>query len=68
MLLGDQTYKGNPLVKHLKLPIEQKHFNRWLELFRETVTENFKGEKAEEAKMRAQSIADIFQYKMGLKT
>ena len=68
MLLGDQTYQGNPLLKHLKLPIDQKHFRRWLELFRETVTENFKGEKAEEAKIRAQSIADIFQYKMELKS
>src|SRR5688572_25852145 len=67
MLLGDQTYKGNPLVKHMPLPIEPKHFSRWLELFHETVNENFNGEKADEAKMRARSIADIFQYKMGLK-
>lgn len=67
MLLGDQTYKGNPLQKHLNLPIERKHFERWLELFKETVGENFQGEKAEEAKMRANSIADIFQFKMGLK-
>jgi hemoglobin len=68
MLLGDQTYKGNPLLKHLKLPIERKHFSRWLDLFSETIAENFDGEKAEEAKMRAQSIAGIFQYKMGLET
>jgi hemoglobin len=67
MLLGDQTYKGNPLLKHMPLPIEPKHFARWLELFHETVDENFNGEKADEAKMRARSIADIFQYKMGLK-
>ena len=66
MLLGDQTYKGNPLQKHLALPIQREHFSRWLVLFKETVDENFEGEKAEEVKMRADSIAGIFQYKMGL--
>jgi hemoglobin len=66
MLLGDQTYRGNPLQKHLPLPIDKKHFHRWLELFKETVDENFTGEKAEEVKMRANSIASIFQYRMGL--
>jgi hemoglobin len=66
MLLGDQTYKGNPLQKHLPLPINSDHFNRWLALFTETVNENFTGEKAEEVKMRAHSIAGIFQHRMGL--
>lgn len=66
MLLGDQTYKGNPLQKHLSLDIGREHFSRWLELFKETIDENFKGEKAEEVRMRADSIAGIFQYKMGL--
>jgi hemoglobin len=68
MLLGDQTYRGNPLQKHLPLAIDKSHFNRWLTLFRETVDENFSGEKAEEVKMRAESIAGIFQYRMGLMT
>jgi hemoglobin len=66
MLLGDQTYRGNPLQKHLPLAIDQSHFNRWLSLFKETVDENFEGDKAEEVKMRAKSIAGVFQVKMGL--
>jgi hemoglobin len=66
MLLGDQTYRGNPLQKHLPLPIDKKHFSRWLELFKKTIDENFSGEKAEEVKMRAESIASIFQLRMGL--
>jgi hemoglobin len=66
MLLGDQTYRGNPLQKHLPLSIRGKHFDQWLKLFRETVSENFSGEKAEEVKMRAESIAGIFQHRMGL--
>jgi hemoglobin len=66
MLLGDQTYRGNPLQKHMHLAINEDHFNRWLHLFTQTVDENFQGEKAEEVKMRAQSIAGIFQLKMGI--
>jgi hemoglobin len=66
MLLGDQTYRGNPLQRHLHLAIDKNHFGQWLALFTKTVDENFAGEKAEEAKMRAQSIAGIFQFKMGL--
>lgn len=66
MLLGDQRYNGNPLQKHLPLKIDITHFEQWLTLFKETVDENFKGDKAEEVKMRAQAIAGIFQIKMGL--
>lgn len=66
ILLGDQSYRGNPLQKHLHLGIGEGHFGRWLILFKETVDENFEGEKAEEVKMRAQSIAGVFQIRMGL--
>jgi len=66
LLLGDQSYRGNPLQKHLPLPITPEHFNRWLALFNQTIDENFEGEKAEEVKLRALSIATIFQSKMGL--
>jgi hemoglobin len=66
MLLGDQTYRGNPLQRHMHLAINKNHFDQWLSFFNETVDENFQGEKAEEVKMRAQSIAGIFQLKMGI--
>lgn len=64
MLLGDFTYKGNPFLKHIPLPIEKAHFDRWLSLFMETIEEHFTGDKAEEAKSRAASIAGIFQFKL----
>jgi hemoglobin len=66
MLLGDQSYRGNPFAKHLPLPIGAEHFDQWLKLFRETVQENFEGQKAEEVLMRAESIAGIFQARMGI--
>ncbi len=66
MLLGDQSYQGNPFQKHISLSITSNHFDRWLKLFTETVDEHFTGTNAEEIKSRAQSIAVVWQHKMGL--
>jgi hemoglobin len=66
VLLGDMSYSGNPLAKHLKLKIEKFHFAQWLKLFTETVDDNFSGYNANEAKNRARLVAELFQYKMGL--
>ena len=66
MLLGEGSYKGNPLQSHLHLAIHKDHFTQWLKLFHETVDEYFSGEKAEETKMRGRAIAGVFQHKMGL--
>jgi hemoglobin len=68
MLLGDRSYQGNPFQKHIGLPISTEHFSQWLKLFSGTVDVNFAGPKAEEAKSRANSIAGIFQHKLGLET
>ncbi len=66
LLLGDQSYRDNPFAKHVPLAIDARHFGQWLVLFKQTVDENFVGEKAEEVKSRAQSIASVWQHKMGL--
>lgn len=37
VLLATRTYKGNPMVAHLLLPrLTGSHFERWLQLWRET--------------------------------
>lgn len=64
ILLGEMSYKGNPFLKHIPLPVDKKHFDRWLALFLETIDEHFTGNVAEEAKNRARSIAGIFQHKL----
>jgi len=64
ILLGEQSYSGRPFPKHLPLAIKQKHFDRWLELFHQTVDEDFEGELALEAKNRASNIAEIFSFKI----
>ena len=66
LMLGDQSYQGNPFQKHVNLLIQSEHFDEWLKHFIQTVDENFKGEKADEIKNRALNIAMLFQHKMGL--
>ena len=39
VLLATGRYKGNPLVAHFRLPIEERYFGRWLGLFTETARE-----------------------------
>jgi len=64
VLLEEYTYKGTPFPPHAQLPVEQHHFDRWLELFNATVDENFAGEKAERAKWQGQRMAEMFLSKI----
>ncbi len=44
--------------------LKAAHFNRWLELFNETVDDFFEGIKAKQAKERALSIATFIKVKL----
>lgn len=66
VLLGDMSYNGSPLSKHMDLNLKAEHFDRWLKLFTENIDAQFTGPLAEEAKNRARTIAGLFQHKMGL--
>ena len=64
LLLGTTAYRKhgrNPLQVHAELdamePLRIEHFERWLELFRNTVDELFAGPRAEFAKIRSRMIA-----------
>lgn len=63
ILLDEHTYFGSPFPPHIPLPIEAKHFDQWLLLFEATVDRLYTGEKADEAKWRAQKMAQMFQFK-----
>jgi hemoglobin len=67
MILGDQSYHGNPFQKHLHLNLKSAYFDLWLSLFYQTVDERFSGWNADEIKVRAKSIAEVWQHKMKLK-
>jgi hemoglobin len=60
VLLGEHTYMGSPFPPHANLPVDKSHFEQWLKLFRQTLDEQFSGEKAKEAKWRADKMAEMF--------
>src|SRR5690606_34669062 len=64
VLLGEHTYSGKPFVPHLKMPVEKEHFDRWLQLFFETVDRLYEGKKAELAKWQGNRMAEMFQLKI----
>lgn len=64
VLLDNHSYYGSPFAPHAKMPLEKHHFERWLQLFNETLRENFSGETADEALWRAEKMAQMFQYKI----
>ncbi|HEX8515537.1 MAG TPA: group III truncated hemoglobin [Bacteroidia bacterium] len=65
LLIEEHTYKGNPFAHHVNLPINKEHFDRWLELFHQTLDELFAGPKATEAKVKGSQIGAIFLSKLG---
>ena len=64
VLLEDKTYYGSPFPPHAELPIEHVHFQQWLHLFTDAIETLFKGEKAKEAKWRAEKMAEMFESKI----
>ncbi len=64
ILLDEYTYQGRPFPPHAQLPIEAEHFERWLQLFDNTVNDLFEGAVAEEAKSRGRKMAALFQVKL----
>lgn len=69
-LLNEQAYKGSPIQAHHEVDlktgkqIDQIHFDRWMSLWKQTLSENYKGEKAERALANAQNIATFMLLKM----
>lgn len=64
VLLDEHTYFGGPFPPHAELPIKKEHFEAWLNLWRQTVDSLFEGEKADEAKWRAEKMAEMFLFKI----
>ncbi|QTE37431.1 group III truncated hemoglobin [Mucilaginibacter gossypii] len=63
-LFGVPGFKGNPFASHAPLPIGNAHFDRWLDLFKETVDAHFAGPMANDAKNRAGLMAVMFMSKL----
>ncbi len=64
ILLEQHTYSGSPFPPHKHLPIDKVHFDRWMEIFTTTTDELFAGVIADEAKLRAKNMAEMFNFKI----
>jgi hemoglobin len=59
VLLASKSYYGDPFRTHLMVQgIQPVHFNRWLDLFAETVGELFSEPLAQDIHMRAERMAE----------
>ena len=52
-------YHGTPMVKHLPLPVDAEHFDRWLALFEELAREICPPKAADHFIERARRIAEM---------
>jgi hemoglobin len=57
VMLMTGRYHGTPMVKHMPLPIDADHFDRWLELFEQTACEICPLEAGTQFVERARRIA-----------
>ena len=68
ILFGQMSYKGNPMQMHFPIneikAMEKHHFAKWLELWKQTIEENFSGENACAAITKSENIANLMTYKM----
>ncbi len=66
ILLGEKSFDGNPMKKHVELgritPMTEVEFSAWKKLFTETVYELFEGDKTDEAIIRAENIARLMLF------
>jgi hemoglobin len=57
VVLSSGVYHGQPMRMHLPLPVEARHFDRWLELFEQTASTLFSEQIAAYFLERARRIA-----------
>ena len=70
MLFHTAVYKGNPMLKHIalnkKIELTDARFDRWIQLWEQTIDENFQGQKADLAKEKANMIRMLMTQKIRL--
>ena len=54
-------YHGQPMEKHLPLPIDARHFDRWLNLFERTARDACPADAADHFVERARRIAESLE-------
>jgi hemoglobin len=60
-LLGTDRYKSNAYAAHMRLPLEEAHFDRWLELWERASTEALPPDLARRAIQRGRHMTQSFR-------
>ncbi|WP_434637715.1 group III truncated hemoglobin [Sulfurimonas sp. NW7] len=67
MTTGDNSYNGTPITPHLDMPgLNKESFQRWLELFSETIDRLYEKKAADIFKIRGEMIANNFMKQLKL--
>ena len=61
IMLTTGRYKGDPMMRHLQLPLDPAHFQRWLTLFAETANEVMPPGHANSIILKSHRIGQNFQ-------
>jgi hemoglobin len=61
MTLHSGRYHGQPMPKHMRLPVDSIHFDRWLDLFEETARDLCPPLAAERFIERARRVAESLE-------
>lgn len=65
--LSDMAYRGSPFAPHIQMQgLKAETFQRWLELFSNTVESVYEPHIAQQLKQRSQLIAGNFMRNLGL--
>lgn len=64
--IGGASYVGSPFGPHKPLGLEQAHFDRWLELFEQTLRDQFSGPIADQLWQKAGNVANMMRFQLGL--
>lgn len=64
ILFDKPGFRGNIYDAHVNRQIKSPHFDIWLQLFCETVNENFKGLNATKATEKARELSLLFSWKL----
>ncbi len=59
--LSTGLYNGRPMPKHMRLPVDAEHFDRWLALFEDTARELLTPAGARHVIVRARQIAQSLE-------
>ena len=60
----DNSYVGHPVELHTTMHLTKEQFERWVVVFVKNVDDQYEGENAERAKLRAKTMSEAFYHKL----